>query len=196
MLLSCLSAVVPVVRAQPTVPAINRPEDNPLVARVMTDLGRELLTDTQVLVSLRTARSANDSFSMEVIVERAMTWHLQIKRGSGPLVDGVMGSELSRRLTLLRLPRQGLLADLMVADDRGLLIAATRISPDYDLSAQAKFIAPTTTPPGTVHVEDAGYDESVDDYVVVASVLLTDPNDGGVLGVLCAKFTLAALQPR
>ena len=194
LLLTCLSLPVPAVVAQPSAPAVSRPEDNPLIVRVLRDVAGELLADVQVLDDLRQARRANDAFSMDVIVERAMAWHKQVKRGAGPLVDGVMGSELSRRLLLLRLPRQAVLADLMVADDRGLLIGATRIAPDYDLSGQAKFIAPTTSGPGTLHVEDAAYDESVDDYVVMASILLSDPGDGGILGVLCAKFTLTALQ--
>lgn len=179
---------------QPASVAAGRVEDSPQIASVMRALAAELLADPAMLAALRQASRDNDDLTIDTIIQRDIAWRLQAKRGRGPLLEMVMGASLSQHLALLRFPRQALLADLMLTDDRGLLAGATRIPSDYDQSDEAKYIIPTTTEPGMVHVENAAYDESADDYVVMASILLLDPADTRPLGVLCANFTLSALQ--
>lgn len=194
LLLSTVTAAIPTaVIAQP-LPIAARAEDSPLIGSVLRTVALELLADETVLTGLRRAAQENDALTMDAIIQRDVAWRLQAKRGAGPLLDAVMQGEMSRHLTLVRVPRQAVLADMMLTDDRGLLLAATRITSDYDQSDEAKYIIPTTTDPGTVHVEEAAYDESADDYVVAASILLIDPANGRPLGVLCTNFTLAALQ--
>ncbi|MFV3129523.1 hypothetical protein [Niveispirillum sp. KHB5.9] len=171
-----------------------RAEDNPRIGTVMHDLTTEMLADPVMLAALRQASRDNDTVSIDTIIQRDIAWRLQAKRGRGTLLDVGMGGTLSQRLALMRFPRQAVLTDLILTDDRGLLAGATRIPSDYDQSDEAKYMIPATTAPGMVHVENAAYDESADDYVVLASVLLVDPVDGKQLGVLCANFNLAALQ--
>lgn len=171
-----------------------RAEDNPRIGTIMHDLAAELAADPVMLATLRRVSRDNDSVSIDTIIQRDVAWRLQAKRGRGALLDVVMGGTLSQRLALMRFPRQAVVSDLMLTDDRGLLAGATRISSDYDQSDEAKYMVPSTTAPGMVHVESAAYDESADDYVVLASILLVDPADGRQLGVLCANFNLAALQ--
>ncbi len=193
LLLSMIAPTMPVAGTAQTLPIAARAEDSPLIGSVLRTVAAEILTDQVVLTGLRQAARENDAYTMDAIIQRDVTWRLQAKRGTGPLLDAVMQGEMSRHLTLARVPRQAVLADLMLTDDRGLLVAATRIPSDYDQSDEAKYIVPTTSDPGMVHVEEAAYDESADDYVVAASILLIDPVDGRMLGVLCANFTLAAL---
>ncbi len=181
---------------EPVSVAVGRVEDSPQIATMMRSLAAELLADPVMLSALRQASRDNDNVTIDIIIQRDIAWRLQAKRGRGPLVESVMGAPLSQHLALLRFPRQALLADLMLTDDRGLLVGATRMPSDYDQSDEAKYIIPTTTEPGMVHVENAAYDESADDYVVMASILLVDPADTRALGVLCANFTLSALQRR
>ncbi|MFY8095403.1 MAG: hypothetical protein ACOVN0_18135 [Niveispirillum sp.] len=180
--------------AEPLPIVAGRVEDSPQIANVMRSLASELLADPTLLSALRQASGENDDFTVDTIIQRDIAWRLQSKRGRGPLLESVLGGGLSQRLTLLRFPRQALLSDLMLTDDRGLLVGATRIPSDYDQSDEAKYMVPVTSEPGMVHVEDAAYDESADDYVVMASILLVDPADTRPLGVLCVNFTLAALQ--
>lgn len=180
--------------AEPQSVASGRVEDNPHITSVMRTLATELLADPTTLSALRQASRDNDNFSIDTIIQRDIAWRLQAKRGRGSLLEAVMGASLSQYLSLVRFPRQALLADLMLTDDRGLLVGATRIPSDYDQSDEAKYMIPATTEPGMVHVEGAAYDESADDYVVMASILLVDPADTRPLGVLCANFTLSALQ--
>lgn len=171
-----------------------RAEESPRIGAVINTLASEILADPAMLASLRQVSQDNDSLSIDAIIQRDVAWRLQAKRGNGPLVNQIMGGTLSQHLSLLRFPRQMLLADLILTDDRGLLAGATRIPTDYDQSDEAKYIIPSTTAPGTVHVENAAYDESADDYVVMASIQVIDPSNGRPLGVLCANFILAALQ--
>lgn len=194
LLLSMIAAVMPVTVAAQPLPIAARVEDSPLIGSVLRAVAAELLADQMVLSGLRQAALENDALTMDAIIQRDVAWRLQAKRGTGPLLDAVMQGAMSRHLALVRIPRQAVLADMMLTDDRGLLLAATRITSDYDQSDEAKYIIPTTTDPGTVHVEEAAYDESADDYVVAASILLIDPANGRPLGVLCANFVLAALQ--
>lgn len=174
--------------------AADRVEDNPQIGGVMRTLAAEVLADPAMLDALRQASRRNDDVTIDTIIQRDIAWRQQAKRGRGALLESVMGGRLSQQLTLMRFPRQMLLADLMLTDDRGLLVGATRIPSDYDQSDEAKYMVPVTTEPGMVHVEGAAYDESADDYVVMASILLVDPLDARPLGVLCANFTLVALR--
>lgn len=194
MLLTMIAAAMSAVAVAQPLPVAARAEDSPLIGSVLRSVAAELLADQVVLSGLRQAALENDALTMDAIIQRDVAWRLQAKRGSGPLLDAVMQGDMSRHLTLARVPRQAVLADMMLTDDRGLLLAATRITSDYDQSDEAKYIIPFTTDPGTVHVEEAAYDESADDYVVAASILLIDPANGRPLGVLCTNFTLAALQ--
>ncbi len=193
LLLIAIAATAPGVKGMEPLPIAARAEESPLIGSVLRTVAAELLADDAVLTGLRQAARDNDAFTLDAIIQRDVAWRLQAKRGTGALLDVVMQGDMSRNLTLVRVPRQAVLADLMLTDDRGLLAAATRIPSDYDQSDEAKYIVPTTSDPGMVHVEEAAYDESADDYVVAASILLIDPLDGRTLGVLCANFTLAAL---
>ncbi|WP_094456778.1 hypothetical protein [Niveispirillum lacus] len=174
--------------------ATDRVQEYPQITGVLRTMATELLAEPGNLAALRQASRDNDDLSVDSIVQRDIAWRLQAKRGRGSLIDPVMTGPLSQFLALLRFPRQALLADLILTDDRGLLVAATRIPSDYDQSDEAKFIAPNSNQPGAVHTEGAAYDESADDYVVTASILLIDPVDARSLGVLSANFTLSALQ--
>lgn len=162
--------------------------------RVIRDLSREVLADPTILAGLRRESAANDALTGAMIASRDEAWRKQAKRGRGPLVEGVMGNPVSRQLALLRLPRSGLVADLMLMDDKGLLIGATRLSSDYDQSDETKY--QRTFPDGSeaLIVEPPAYDESVDDYVLAVSMTLTDPEGDKPLGVLTAHMVLTALE--
>lgn len=162
--------------------------------RVIRELSRTVLADPIILAGLRQSSEANDTLTGPMIAERDEEWRRQAKRGRGPLVESIMGGPVSRQLSLIRLPRSGLVADLMLMDDKGLLVGATRLSNDYDQSDETKYQHTFPDGPEALIVEMPAYDESVDDYVLAVSITLTDPEGGRSLGVLTANMALTALQ--
>lgn len=180
--------------ARPSGQLVSLSDQRPRIEGLMRDLAARLLADPILLNGVRSASAGNDDLPPDLIAERDDQWRLQAKRGVGPLLDHVLGGPLSRQLTLLRLPLAGLLADLAVTDDRGLLIAATRLTSDYDQSDEPKFMETLPAGPGAVLVEPPAYDESADDYVIAASITLTDPSTGLPIGVLTANIALDTLD--
>ncbi len=162
--------------------------------RVIRDLSREALADPVILGALRRASAENDGLTVADIAGRDEAWRRQAKRGRGPLLDAIMANPISRQLSLLRLPRASLIADVMLMDDRGLLVGATRLSSDYDQSDETKYQRTFLDGPEALIVEPPAYDESVDEYVMAVSITLTDPAGGHPLGVLTANMVLTALE--
>ncbi|WP_445376638.1 hypothetical protein [Niveispirillum fermenti] len=169
-------------------------DQRPRIEGLLRDLAAVLLADPILLDGVRSASAGNDDWPPALIAERDNQWRLQAKRGVGPLLDQVLGGPLSRQLVLLRLPLAGLLADLALMDDRGLLIAATRLTSDYDQSDEPKFMETLPAGPGAILVEPPAYDELADDYVIAASITLTDPWTGRPIGVLTANIALDTLD--
>lgn len=165
-----------------------------LIERVLRDLSMQVLADPVLLQSLRHANNDNDILTEDQIIQRDINWRLQSKRGKGALLRSVLSGPASQRLVLLRFPRAQLLADIMLMDDRGLLVAATRLSSDYDQSDEAKYRRTFPLGPGVQAIEEAAYDESADEYVLTASLSLADPDSKAAIGVVTVNFSLAALD--
>jgi len=166
----------------------------PRIERMMRELTQAVADDPILMAGLRQASQDNDRLSDAAIAARDDAWRLQAKRGRGALLDAVLTNPMARQLALLRLPRAALISDLMMMDDRGALVAATRLSSDYDQSDEPKFNRTFSQGAGGLTIEEAAYDESSDDYVVAASATLADPVSGLPLGVLTANISLANLQ--
>lgn len=190
-----LAATMP-VQADSNDPAllVSAADQRAQAERVIRDLSREAMADPVILAVLRRASAENDGLTAATIAGQDEAWRRQAKRGRGPLLDAVIASPASRQLLLLRLPRASLIADLMLMDDRGLLVGATRLSSDYDQSDETKFERTFPDGPEALVVEPPAYDESVDEYVMAVSITLTDPTGGQPLGVLTANMVLTALE--
>ncbi|WP_154667460.1 PDC sensor domain-containing protein [Niveispirillum irakense] len=122
-------------------------------------------------------------------------WREEAGPGKGPLIDGMLTSPPSRRLGKVRLRHGALLADMMLIDSQGLLAAATRLTSDYIQGDETKYLETFPRGTGTIHIEAPHYDESVQDYVVMASIVLGDPADSRPLGVLTVTINLEMLKP-
>lgn len=106
-----------------------------------------------------------------------------------------MTSPPSRRLEKVRLRHDGLLADMMLIDSQGLLAAVTHLTSDYIQADETKYLETFPHGTGAIHIEAPHYDESVQDYVVTASITLGDPADSHPLGVLTVTINLEMLKP-
>lgn len=163
----------------------------PRIEMLMRDLAGKVMADPLLLDALRAAAATPQPDA--VIAARERQWRDEAKPGRGQLVDAYLASAASGRLRELWQPNASLLADLLLIDAQGLNLALTRLTSDYIQADEAKFQQTFPGGAGTFLLEPAALDESVQDYVLTASLCVADPADGRPLGVLVATVRLEAL---
>lgn len=163
----------------------------PRIERLMRDLARNVMDDPVLMTALR--QSAATPLTAELMAARDRQWRDEAKPGRGELVDAYLNSAASARLRIIRQPHAPLLADLLLVDAQGVNLALTRLTSDYVQADEPKFRQTFPKGGGTFLLEPAALDESVQDYVVTASLSVADPADGRPLGVLVATIPLDAL---
>lgn len=165
----------------------------PQITAIIREQAEHVMSDPLLFSVLREAEGRRRDPAEIMALDRQ--WREEAGPGKGPLIDGILTSPPSRRLEKVRLPHDALLADMMLIDSQGLLAAVTRLTSDYIQGDEAKYLETFPHGTGTIHIEAPHYDESVQDYVITASITLGDPVDSHPLGVLTVTINLEMLKP-
>lgn len=111
-------------------------------------------------------------------------WRKESTAGNGPLIDEVMGNELSKFLVGIREESNGLLTEVFVMDANGLNVGQSDLTSDFWQGDEAKWQKTFQMGPDTVFVDEVELDESSQRYQTQVSYSITDPATGKVIGAV------------
>ena len=140
------------------------------------------LSDPVVVNAIKAQNEKNASLGQADIDKLDKQWRAEVDAGSKPMIDGVMGNELSKFLAQKKEASGGLITEAFVMDDKGLNVGQSDVTSDYWQGDEAKFSETFPKGPGAVHVGEIERDESTMTYQVQISRTLTDPDSGEPIG--------------
>ncbi|MFK7745284.1 MAG: hypothetical protein AB8B47_09520 [Roseobacter sp.] len=138
----------------------------------------------QVLSAIIAQNAETAGSSEAQILEWDGEWRSQVGQASKPLIDQVMGRDLSKFLSEKVSASGGRITEIFVMDALGLNVAASGVTSDYWQGDEAKYSESYGAGSGAVFVDAVEFDESSQSYQGQISVSLTDPATGEVVGAM------------
>jgi hypothetical protein len=116
-------------------------------------------------------------------------WVREAKQPNRPFITALLRRPLSKHLQA-RADERPELEQVMVMDRRGLLIAATHATHDYDQSDEPKVQRTIEAGNSLPLDEGAGFDPEVKAHIAQASQAVRDPQSGALIGVVTVRVKL------
>jgi len=140
--------------------------------------------DANVIAAVNAQNVETAGASEAQILEWDSQWRAQVGAADAPLINDVMGRELSKFLGEKVAASGGRITEIFVMDALGLNVAASGVTSDYWQGDEAKFQKTYSVGAGTVFVDAVEFDESSQTYQGQISMTLTDPATGDVIGAM------------
>lgn len=155
---------------------------------------RPWLQDPAIVNAIRAQNAEHATFSQAEINDLDDRWRAELSSKSKPLIEGVLSNPLSLYLKGRQRAAQGLITEIFVMDNRGLNVGQSDITSDYWQGDEAKWQKGFGAGVGgTAYIEPAERDESTQLMQSQASLPITDPDTGKVIGVITVGVNLDAL---
>lgn len=170
------------------VPSVTYAQSNAEVAeaaRFYIDIhANQWLADPLVIDSIKAQNKLHADVDQAGIDRMDKTWREESKAGSGPMIDRVLGNELSAYLKRIQEESNGLITEIFVMDDKGLNVGQSDVTSDYWQGDEDKWQKTYQQGADAVFVDAVELDESSQRYQTQVSVAIADPATGNVIGAV------------
>ncbi len=141
------------------------------------------LSDAIIIESVTSQNRLHADLTQADIDEMDRQWQEQ-SMGGGPLVDTVLGNELSIHLRDIERRANGLITEIFVMDNQGLNVGLSSLTSDYWQADEDKWRKSYLAGPRAVFVDEVDLDESSQRYQTQVSVPVVSPDSGKVIGAV------------
>ncbi|WP_439618668.1 hypothetical protein [Shinella sp.] len=152
---------------------------------------RPWLTEPAILnavIAQNAAHAAIDQAGIDALDAR---WRAELFNAERPMIEAQLSNALSLTLKGRQRAAEGLITEIFVMDNRGLNVGQSDITSDYWQGDEAKWLKSFGT--GALYIEDAERDESTQLMQAQASLPITDPHTGAIIGTITVGVNLDAL---
>lgn len=151
------------------------------------------LSDAAVIEAIKAQNATNANLSQGDIDALDNKWRAEIEGNDRPMVNGVLGSALSKFLKGKQEEAGGLIAEVFVMDAKGLNVGQSDVTSDYWQGDETKFQKSFGAGPDAIFVDEAEKDESTQMLQSQASVTIKDPQSGEAIGAITVGVNLDSL---
>ncbi|KGF69700.1 hypothetical protein LL06_09175 [Hoeflea sp. BAL378] len=151
------------------------------------------LTDPVVIAAIKEQNATTAGLDEAGIDKLDKEWRAQATATARPMVDEVLGRELSKFLMAKKDASQGMITEMFVMDAKGLNVGQSDVTSDYWQGDEAKWQKTFSAGPGTVFVDGVETDESTQALQSQASITITDPETGQAIGAITVGINLDML---
>ena len=151
------------------------------------------LTDPVVIAAIKEQNATTAGLDEAAIDKLDKEWRAQATATARPMVDEVLGRELSKFLMAKKDASQGMITEMFVMDAKGLNVGQSDVTSDYWQGDEAKWQKTFSAGPGTVFVDGVETDESTQALQSQASITITDPETGQAIGAITVGINLDML---
>ncbi|WP_121064314.1 PDC sensor domain-containing protein [Chachezhania antarctica] len=150
---------------------------------------REMSQDPVVVEAIQDQNMVTYNYSPDKIGALDRQWAAQ-SASNGPMVQEILGNDLSQHLTQIVSDNGGLFSEIIVTDRIGLNVGQSNITSDFWQGDEPKWDVPYNT--GNLNVDEIAFDDSSQSYV--AHVAHPVRNDmGEIIGVLVVGVNVEIL---
>lgn len=165
----------------------------PQIQRLITDKIEPWLADETVLSAVRAQNANHAGMDSEQITALDTQWRDEAAAGSGPLIDTVLGNDLSAFLIEKKDALNGVVSEIFVMDNVGLNVGQSDITSDYWQGDEEKWQKTFAVGPGATFVDEVDFDDSAESFLSQASVTIVDPNTGEAIGAITVGINVEKL---
>ena len=151
------------------------------------------LTDPIVISAIKEQNAKTSGYDQAAIDKLDKDWRAQATAADKPLVDEVLGNELSKFLMEKKDASQGMITEVFVMDAKGLNVGQSDVTSDYWQGDEAKWQKTFSEGADAVFVDGVEQDESTQALQSQASVTISDPDSGQPIGAITIGINLDML---
>jgi hypothetical protein len=165
----------------------------PLEAYARSEL-TEWLTDADLLAALRAQNVAHTDLTEDQIIALDQEWRAEAGAGGGALISKLMDQPVSAWLRDKQTATTGFVTEVFVMDNKGLNVAQSVETSDYWQGDEAKWQETYLISADALHISDIEFDDSTGYYQAQASLPISDPETGGLLGAITFGINVQSLM--
>lgn len=130
--------------------------------------------DPVIVQAIKEQNEAHNTLSLIEIEKLDKEWRLQINNVNRPLVEAIKQKKISEFLVDKQLKSDGLYREIMVMDNRGLIVGGSIVSSDYWQGDEAKWRQTFKVGPGAVFIDNVAYDDSAEAFQAQVSLTISE----------------------
>ena len=151
------------------------------------------LSDPVVINAVKEQNAKHADLTQADIDKLDLAWRAEVTTANRPLVDDLLGREISKFLAAKQDESQGMITEMFVMDNKGLNVGQSEVTSDYWQGDEAKWQNTFGAGPDMVYVDGVETDESTQALQSQASVTITDPDTGAPIGAITIGINLDML---
>lgn len=159
------------------------PHEAPMTEYAKTKVSAWL--NNPVVINAVKAQNAKHASLTQADVDKLDNqWKAETKASDKPLINAVLGNELSKYLKKVEADSKGLITEIFVTDDKGLNVGQSDVTSDYWQGDEAKWQKTFKVGPDAIHISDVEQDESTQKFQSQLSVAVVDPDTKKPIGAV------------
>lgn len=151
------------------------------------------LNNPIVIKAVKAQDAKNASLTQADIDKLDKQWRAEVSASNRPLIDTVLGNELSAYLKKVEADSQGLITEIFVMDDKGLNVGQSEVTSDYWQGDEAKWQKTFKVGPNAMHISDVEQDESTQRFQSQLSLPVVDPETKKPIGAVTIGIDVESL---
>ena len=151
------------------------------------------LSDPLIVKAIKDQNAENASLDQAGIDALDQKWRAETNAGDHPMIDEVLGNELSKFLAAKQAESDGMIAEAFVMDDNGLNVGQSEVTSDYWQGDEAKWQKSYGAGSGAIFVDEVEKDESSQALQSQVSIAISDPATKEVIGAITLGINVEGL---
>ncbi|WP_206064784.1 hypothetical protein [Nitratireductor mangrovi] len=151
------------------------------------------LVDPVVVSAIKEQNAANAGLGQADIDKLDQQWRAETEASDRPLIDKVLANALSQFLSAKQDEAGGMITEAFVMDNKGLNVGQSAVTSDYWQGDEAKWQKSYGAGAGAIFVDEVEKDESTQTLQSQASIAITDPASGEVIGAITVGINVDGL---
>lgn len=164
----------------------------PLEAYAREEL-TEWLSNPELIAAINAQNAAHADLTEDAVIALDQQWRAEAGQGGGPLIETLLTSDLSAWLLDQQATTAGFVTEVFVMDNKGLNVAQSVETSDYWQGDEAKWSDTYGVGPDALHISEVEFDDSTGFYQSQASISITDPATGAVIGAVTFGINVQSL---
>ncbi|MGJ8621492.1 MAG: type IV pili methyl-accepting chemotaxis transducer N-terminal domain-containing protein [Yoonia sp.] len=165
----------------------------PLEAYARDELS-QWLGNPDLITAIKAQNDAHADLTEDGVIALDQQWRAEAGEGGGPLITKLLSDPMSTWLLAQQKATAGFVTEVFVMDNKGLNVAQSVETSDYWQGDEAKWQQTYSVGPDALHISEVEFDDSTGFYQSQASLPITDPATGEVIGAVTFGINIQNLM--
>lgn len=152
------------------------------------------LSDPAVIDAVKAQNAENANLTQADIDKLDTEWRAETSASDKPLIDKVLGRDLSKFLRQKADETEGLITEVFVMDDKGLNVGQSDVTSDYWQGDEDKWQKTFLVGASAMHLSEVELDESTQTYQSQLSLPIVDADGSTVIGAVTVGLNVELLE--